>query len=85
MQGLTRWIVAATLAASMTGCCSSLYRHWQDYIGWCDPRPDCFRDWPPAPRTTPPGPTMPAVMAGQAIEESTTEGSAEVGRPQAAQ
>ena len=45
-----RVLLAAWLAASIVGCCSSPYRRWQDYIGWNDPVPDHFSTVPPARR-----------------------------------
>jgi hypothetical protein len=57
-----RLLVIGWLVANVVGCCSSPYRRWQDYIGWSNPCPDRFNDYPPPPVTTPPGPTTPATL-----------------------
>ena len=62
MSRLFRMLLAAWMAASVVGCCSSPYRRWQDYIGWNDPCPDHFSNYPPVPVTTPPGPLTPAAL-----------------------
>ncbi len=73
MNRVVRWLVIGCLLASLVGCCSSPYRRWQDYIGWNNPEPDTFTDWPPAPVTTPPGPLTPAVLPPPPSVESDVE------------
>jgi hypothetical protein len=63
MRRLAGWIAIVALASSAGGCCASPYRFYQNAYGWNDPVPDHYVDAPPAPRTTPPGRTMPAVEA----------------------
>jgi hypothetical protein len=61
MQRLAVWMVAGAMLAGLAGCCASPYRFYQNAWGWNDPVPDCYPLGTPAPRTTPPGPKMPAV------------------------
>jgi hypothetical protein len=60
MRRFAGWMAILVLASG-AGCCASPYRYYQNAYGWNCPVPDYFVDVPPAPRTTPPGPTMPAV------------------------
>jgi hypothetical protein len=62
MRRAVRFLLALSLAASVSGCCASPYRFWQNYIGWSDPVPDHFCKYPPPPKTTPPGPITPAAV-----------------------
>jgi hypothetical protein len=62
MNRAVRWIVTGCLLAGICGCCVGPYRCWQNYVGWNDPEPDYFVDYPPPPVTTPPGPTTPAAL-----------------------
>jgi hypothetical protein len=62
MRRSLRILLLGWVVANIVGCCSSPYRRWQDYVGWNDPCPDAFGNYPPPPVTTPPGPITPAVL-----------------------
>jgi hypothetical protein len=55
-------LATAAIGVGVSGCCASPYRQWQNERGWNDPRPDCYGKGPPPPRTTPPGPMIPAAV-----------------------
>jgi hypothetical protein len=59
---LVQWFVAAAMVASLTGCCASPYRAWQNAYGFEDPQTEHFRPGPRPPKTTPPGPTTSAIV-----------------------
>ena len=55
-------IVAIIVIASLTGCCGSPYRHYQNAYGFNCPRPERYLCDPAPPKATPTGPTTPAII-----------------------
>jgi hypothetical protein len=63
MRRVVGWTVAGTLAAALAGCCADAKRFYENAYGFNNPDIEYYPPGPPAPVTTPPGYTEPAVPA----------------------
>jgi hypothetical protein len=63
VHSTSRWVctvAAVSLAASLSGCCASPYRMYQNAYGFNCPLPEYFDPTLKPQRTTPAGPISPA-------------------------